>query len=225
MLLSFDHDFLFVHIPKTGGTSIRQALAPFAQDPKAFWQNRMLGRLGINFNLVFGNYQSYCFRKHADIQTVQKRMPASVLDSMLKFSFVRNPWDLLVSNYSYILNRPKHKRHRRVRKLSFSEFIPFAAAKGIGFQKRMLSDSQGQMQVDQIGKFENLQSDFADITSRLMVIAPLPHLNQVRRADYRDFYDPRTRDQVAMIYREDIETFEYEFHPQVARSRSRRRAA
>ena len=213
MLVSFNYDFLFVHIPKTGGTSVRNALAPFATEPLNHWHNRELKRLGVNTNVLLGNFQSYRYRKHALISTAQRCIPQDVFAGMFKFTFVRNPWDLLVSNYSYILNRTNHKRYRRVSKLTFPEFIEFAAVKRIGFQKQAISDASGNLLVDQVGFFENLKSDFEEITDRLTIVAELPHLNQVPRAEYRDFYIAKTRDRVAEIYQDDIEAFEYEFHP------------
>ena len=213
MLVSFDHNFLFVHIPKTGGTSIRNALAPFAVEPLSYRHNRVLTRFGINTNVLLGNYQSYRYRKHAEISTPYRCIPSDVFDGLFKFSFVRNPWDLLVSNYSYILNHSDHKRYQRVSKLTFPEFVEFAAGKGIGFQKRSISDASGNLLVDRVGYFESMKSDFDEMTDRLMIVAELPHLNHVPRADYRDFYDAKTRDRVAEIYRDDIEAFEYEFQP------------
>ena len=217
MLVSFHYDFLFVHIPKTGGTSVRNALAPFATEPLNHWHNRELKRLGVNTNVLLGNFQSYRYRKHAKISTAQRCIPQDVFAGMFKFSFVRNPWDLLVSNYSFIRSHPNHKRHGRVSKLTFPEFIEFAAFKRIGFQKRAISDAYGNLLVDKVGFFENLNSDFEEITDRLSIVSELPHLNQVPRADYRDFYTTETRRKVAEIYREDIEVFEYEFHPRRVR--------
>lgn len=212
MLVSFDHDFLFVHIPKTGGTSVRKALAPFAAEPLNHWQNRGLKLLGINTNVKLGSFQSYSYRKHAEISTAQRCIPRDVFARLFKFSFVRNPWDLLVSNYWYILDHPSHKRYRRVSKMTFPEFVEFAAAKGTGFQKKVISDASGNLLVDQVGFFERLKSDFEKMTDQLSIAAELPHLNQVQRADYREFYNTKTRNRVAELYREDIEAFEYEFH-------------
>jgi len=211
MQISFEHNFLFVHIPKTGGTSVRSALRPYQSDVASALPNVLLRRLGVNVNHYLGSYRSLQFRKHERIKTVARRLPSDVYESLFKFCFVRNPWDLLVSNYSYVKSTKNHKRHRRTSTMTFAEFIEFAIAKEIGFQKPIVSDTKGQLMVDHVGKFETLTEDFQSIVSKIEVEATLPHLNRVTRPDYREYYDRRLLARVTDCYRDDIEAFEYEF--------------
>ena len=211
MQISFEHNFLFVHIPKTGGTSIRSALEPYQTDASSAFPNPVLRRLGINVNHYLGGYRSFQFRKHERIKTGARRLPSDVFDAMFKFCFVRNPWDLLVSNYSYVKSKKQHKRYRRTSSLSFPEFIEFAVTKEIGFQKPIVSTTSGELLVDRVGKFETLVEDFQSIASKLQIDATLPHLNRVTRPDYREYYDRRSIARVTDCYRDDIEAFEYEF--------------
>jgi len=211
MQISFEHNFLFVHIPKTGGTSIRSALEPYQTDASSAFPNPVLRRLGINVNHYLGGYRSFQFRKHERIKTGARRLPSDVFDAMFKFCFVRNPWDLLVSNYSYVKCKKQHKRYRRTSSLSFAEFIEFAVAKEIGFQKPIVSTTSGELLVDRVGKFETLVEDFQSMASKLQIDAKLPHLNRVTRPNYREYYDRRSIARVTDCYRDDIEAFEYEF--------------
>ena len=95
--------------------------------------------------------------------------------------------------------------------MNFAEFIEFAVAKEIGFQKPIVSNTSGDLLVDQVGKFETLTEDFQSIVSKLQIEATLPHLNRVTRPDYRQYYDRGLIARVADCYRDDIEAFEYEF--------------
>lgn len=211
MQISFEHNFLFVHIPKTGGTSVRSALKPYQTDAASAFPNALLRRFGVNVNHYLGNYRSFQFRIHERIKTGARRLPPNVFDAMFKFCFVRNPWDLLVSNYCYVKSNKKHKRYRRTSSMNFAEFIEFAVAKEIGFQKPIVSNTSGDLLVDQVGKFETLTEDFQSIVSKLQIEATLPHLNRVTRPDYRQYYDRGLIARVADCYRDDIEAFEYEF--------------
>ena len=95
--------------------------------------------------------------------------------------------------------------------MNFAEFIEFAIAKEIGLQKPIISNANGDLLVNQVGKFETLIEDFKSIVSKIQIQATLPHLNRVNRPDYRQYYDRRSIARVADCYRDDIETFEYEF--------------
>ena len=211
MQISFEHNFLFVHIPKTGGTSVRSALEPYQTDVASAFPNTVLRRFGINVNHYLGGYRNFQFRKHERIKTGARRLPSNVFDAMFKFCFVRNPWDLLVSNYCYVNSKKQHKRYRRTSGLSFAQFIEFAIAKEIGFQKPIVSSTSGQLLVNRVGKFETLIEDFQSIVSEIHIEATLPHLNRVTRPDYREYYDRSLIARVTDCYREDIEAFEYEF--------------
>ena len=80
-ILSDTHHFLFIHIYKTGGSSIREALAPYCQED--FSKDRPGG-------------------EHLKGIDVKKIIGPEKYDRCFKFCFVRNPWDLLVSFYFYI---------------------------------------------------------------------------------------------------------------------------
>jgi hypothetical protein len=77
----------------------------------------------------------------------------------------------------------------------------------------MIVDDQGRNIVDYVGRFENLDVDFAEICSRLGLQPPaLGHENRSEgRVDYRTYYCEETRDIVARYFSRDIENFGYNF--------------
>ncbi len=100
-------------------------------------------------------------------------------------------------------------------------------------QSEMLYDSNGRLLVDFVGKFENLQQDFAHVCKQLgLAESRLSHINssdkksrELRRKaknilyhnkesglrNYMDFYDNETREYVAELYQIDITNFNYSF--------------
>ena len=73
----------------------------------------------------------------------------------------------------------------------------------------MLGDPK---EFDFIGRYENLQQDFDHVCDSIGIPRRiLPHANKSRRKPYWKYYNTKTRDIVAEIFREDIEYFGYEF--------------
>jgi hypothetical protein len=212
MLISYRHQFLFIHVPKAAGTSITECLQPLAHDPKDYLVNRLLERGGMRVNLWIGPYRWRRFRKHHTAETVQRHLPDDVYNGLFKFAFVRNPWDWIVSYYHYHLQCPTHHRHDYVRRLgSLAEFIRWRMRRRRPMQVDFVVDRQGQTLVDYIGRFETLYDDFHSICSHLGVQCELPWLKRSRRNDYRNYYDDETAALVAEHCRRDIEAFDYTF--------------
>jgi hypothetical protein len=211
MIVSFEKSFLFVHVPKTAGTSLRFVLSRYQHANERYWTNRLLSAVGIPINYCWGNYLHYRFRTHDPLVRAVEAYPPEVMAGLFKFAVVRNPWDLLASYRNFIIATPGHKRHRRVAQMDFEEFLRFAIERKIGRQKAMLSDREGRLRVDFVGRFERLQPDFRWIAQRLQISDRLPHANRGPRHDYRQQYSPRTRRLVQDAYAEDIDAFEYAF--------------
>jgi hypothetical protein len=211
VLISYTRPFFFIHIDKAAGTSIQDALRPFADPVQKCRLRRRLTWLG-GVNRVFGIYREIEFPEHCHALTIKNCLPASVYDRMFKFAFVRNPWDRLVSRYAYLLRVEKHSRHEFVKKMSgFEEYVEWEIRRGKMHQWEYVCDRQGKLVVDFIGYFENLQEDFAVVCKRLGVDAHLPQANASKHRDYREQYTSALRERVLRAFARDIELFGYEF--------------
>ena len=71
-MISHEHKFLFIHIPRTGGTSIES-----------------------QFNCKENKEKN----KHWTLSYWRKTLDRETFDDYFKFAFVRNPWDLMISKY------------------------------------------------------------------------------------------------------------------------------
>ncbi len=225
-----DFNCIFVHIPKTAGRSVEMFF---------------LQRLGMDREndadrqklLITDNPDPHRGTEKLTHLSAAEYVQCGYLAQdefagFYKFSFVRNPWARLVSEYRY----RNYLNHR-----SFKDFVmnklpspgPDDNYRHVMPQTDMLYGRDGRLLVDFVGKFENLQSDFDKVCAQLGIEkSTLPHVNSSDKSSrelkrkmrnflyrnnetplrqYTDFYDDETREFVADLYRMDIENFGYNF--------------
>ncbi len=217
MLLSHTHRFIFVHVGKSAGMSIRDALTPFCEEPEKFRMRRPAKLKNGQPNPLYTVWETLLL--HPRCVDMKRELPAEVFNGYYKFGFVRNPWDLLVSLYHFMLSDPEIPRHAEVKALAnFEAFIDWSVREAAPFPKGitklqadMLTGTDGQLLVDVIGRYETLREDFARICRHVGIDAALPHLNRSRHRDYRTYYTDRTRALVAEHFRLDIDLLGYTF--------------
>ena len=216
MLLSVKYNFLFVHIAKTGGTSVRAALEPLRWKDPFYIPQFMASRLSH----ITGHRIASKLPRHARIIAAKEMLPKELFDKLFKFAFVRNPWDLQVSSWHHL----KRERPHLVENIpDFSEFIrwkldperpyQYHIDTSIEIQADYLKDMDGTILVDFIGKYENLQEDYEEACRRIGIKPPkLPHKRQAKdRKDYRSYYDDNTADLISEYFSSDIKVFGYSF--------------
>jgi hypothetical protein len=221
---------IFVHIPKTAGRSVEMFFINKLKLDRENENHRAQLLIADNDDPDRGTEKL----SHLSAAEYVKcgHISEQEFNSFYKFSFVRNPWSRLVSEYRY----RNYLSHR-----SFKDFV-FNKLPKPGWddkyrhvmpQTEMLYNSNGRLLVDFVGKFEHLQQDFKQVCSKLgFADSNLPHINssdkksrelrrKVRNLVYRngesnlrnyvDFYDTESRDAVADLYHDDIENFAYDF--------------
>lgn len=203
MLVSEKHKTTFIHIPKTGGSSLARILSQ-----NAF--NHLPERIKCNKNYVKNPLEWTI--KHSRMHELDMRY-----QNFFCFAFLRNPWDLMVSCFNWWTQKAKVK----IRK-NYGDNL-----KAKGFKSFIKSDSscinecyhknEGQLywlnnKVDFIGKFENIQQDFDIVCDKIGIPRQiLPHVNKTNHKHYSEYYDDETREIVAKKYTKDIEYFSYKF--------------
>ncbi len=217
MLLSHRHRFLFVHIAKTGGTSVRAALKPLLWRDPWYYPMWLCGRLSH----LTGHRLGTKLPRHAKIILAQELLPKEYFDRLFKFAFVRNPWDLQVSSFHHI--RRERPQYLGVHG-DFTDFLRWKLDPNRPYQYHLdtsitpqsdyLIDLKGRIIVDYVGRYERLQEDFLEICKRLGIKPPpLPHRRQAkdRQRDWRTYYTDETAELVARHFARDIELFGYRF--------------
>jgi hypothetical protein len=215
-MISHQHRFIFVHVPRTGGTSVETVLRPYASislaepgswpDRNRTWRNKFL------FDSL---------KQHPDYYS---------------FLFVRNPWDRFVSNWKYFYpNKDFNELIDDVaRFLSLnperlfcevpnnyctqgikippylhSSLTPFLKD-NFGYHVLPLSYFLGTG-VSFVGRFEFLERDWETVCKAIGIDEPLPRLNNSEHAHYAKYYNSDSRSAVAKIYQQDIVRFGYSF--------------
>ncbi|MFQ5509850.1 MAG: sulfotransferase family 2 domain-containing protein [Leptospirillia bacterium] len=200
MIVSHKHRFIFIHIYKVAGTSLRRALA----QASASWWELMRSRLTGNRSTD---------EPHLRARQIRERLTPEVYDTFYKFAFVRNPWDWQVSLYHYALDNPTHFQHELMKQLgSFEGYLRWRVEEEMRTQKDFVTDETGRLIVDYIGRLETLSDDFSHVLRTLgLKQVRLPQINRSSHKPYQDYYTDTGRELVAQAFGEDIEMFGYDF--------------
>jgi len=210
-MVSTKYKFVFVHIYKNGGSSIRSALSEYSDDRTRDYvldkAHTVVKRItGIDVSIL-KSLQKY--PNHISAKNLYGILEEP--ESYFKFAFVRNPWDAQVSHYHYGKRAfwgPEYKIYRSLS--NFEEYMEWRSKVGQKTQKSFIYDND-ECLVDFVGKYENLSEDFEQICSHLSLQASLPTLNVSKRDSYKNYYSDKTRQQVAELFKDDIEAFGYSY--------------
>lgn len=145
------------------------------------------------------------------------------LKGYFKFTFVRNPYDRIVSCYTDKIKWPAEsdviasRPMKLWEDMTFKEFV--RAVKTISdesadFHFRSQHRFTRRYKMNFIGRFENLKKDYLKICGEIGIKTSqkLPHRRKSsRKKDYREYYDEETKKLVQERYKKDIELFGYSF--------------
>lgn len=149
---------------------------------------------------------------------IDKTEDITPYDDYFKFSFVRNPWDRLVSCYTEkVLDQgrwadifgPAPSFEHFVRTVAS---IPDEAADMHWRSQHVnLVDRENNVVVDFLGRVEEIEDGVRDIASRAGLEFNLGHYRKSTHRPYTSYYDGETRQLVAQRFAVDIAMFGYTF--------------
>jgi hypothetical protein len=218
-MISHKHKYIFIHIPKCGGTSVELALLKNeGVDFKNYEKDDLKFLPKISQQEYRIGYDYYGV-------TTQHRMIDQYNDSREKkyftFTFVRNPWERYLSEYFYTkkINGTKYCNGDEFSRLfpTFKHFVMDNGEKCIWDSHRLsqidfILNSNKNKLVNFVGRCENMQYDFDYICGRLKIPKiKLPYRNPTKHTHYTEYYDEETKEIVAKQFAEDIDYFGYEF--------------
>lgn len=216
MIISRGRSYIFVHIPKTGGTSMALALEGRAMKddlmlgdtPKAVKRRRKLAGAEARGRLW----------KHSTLADIDGVLSRDEIAQMFCFTMVRNPWDRAVSYYHWLREQSfDHSAVRLAKGLEFRAFVSHPetmATFAANPARHYMTDASGVERAGAYIRLEHLAEDMAPLTKHLGFELTLDRVNSSkRRADWRSYFDLRAAESIAKSCAEDIARFEYRFDP------------
>lgn len=200
MVICHEKKCIFIHIPKTAGTSIEQ----FLKDN---------GKNSIEYLGVRNNRSLH----HLTAFELKKELPF-YFNKYYKFSIIRNPYDRLLSEYywtkipkvgfksnqskddflTYVSNVVKHKLY--FDNIYNDHFIP---------QYLFIYNNKKKILVNQLFKYEDLDWVINYLKKKLNINCNLPHLNKsVKDIDKIDWTE-KEKERIYNIYKNDFIIFNY----------------
>lgn len=159
--------------------------------------------------------------RHMTVDRYVSRYDLKTVNDCYKFTFVRNPWDKLVSWYFYHKSQKIYKPktvegfQSWVRNNCPHHWVSIDNTKWKGNNPLACSEwltNSHNIHMDFIGRMENIDNDFKAICEAAGVVdVKLPHVNKSSHEHYAEYYDDETRQLVAEAYSEDINRFGYTF--------------
>ena len=203
-MISHKHKFVFICVPKTGSTSISNALKEYCIDLSP-----------LKKHLTYSEYLNLN-RRHEKVNK-----------DYFFFAFVRNPFDRLVSQFRFTGKHWWRRAGFQEESLCFEKYVKQIVAYDLPFSSHLYNSKKqsksihdkdwSQLQflsenLDFIGRFENLQEDFNIVCDKIGIPKQqIPHKNKRKHKHYTEYYDEETKQIVAEKYANDIEYFGYEF--------------
>lgn len=187
------YQVIFVHIPKTAGTSVLELL---------------MGEKIRRDHLPYSDYQ---------------KAQGKLFISYFKFCFVRNPFDRLVSAYEYLKKGGNQNSDLYYKELindkypTFDSFVLDYLDQNKVYSQLLLKpqytfiyNEKEVCMVDFVGRFERINDDFDIIAKRIKIKNSLKKSNASKRLDYKDYYNNQNvKEKVIKLYSKDFELLNY----------------
>jgi hypothetical protein len=204
-MLSLKQNFVFIHIPKTGGNSIQTVIEPFTDDfrLKEVPEHDLLNRFAV--------YGPITSNKHCTSADYIEKLGLERFMKLKRVAFVRHPLDRALSMY--------FSPHRWARKLAARDPVPYRLdkqefARVVNKMKTATTFMRYKGDVihfDFLGRYERFDEDFRKMLS-VCGIPPhdggVPHYNK-GNADKMSYCDREVIEMVKGKFAEDFVNFGY----------------
>jgi Sulfotransferase family len=207
MIISHKHRFIFFAVPKTATHTIRQALSVHLGEGD--WQQQILfGKDQLPIPALAAKEHG-----HLSVREVLPHLSADVWRSYFKFAIVRNPFDRFVSTCFFLFRRePEFAKAATAYMKRALDKPRFRRRALVVPQSSLLSGPDGDLQMDFIGRFEDLQASYKEVCQGIGITTiDLEKRNPSEHDQYAEYYDEQLKQMVTDFYRDDLSNFGYQF--------------
>ena len=217
MIVSRGRRFIFVHIPKTGGTALGLAL-----ENRAMKDDILIGdtpKARARRARISGVKAAGRLWKHSTLADIAGLATDAEIAAFFTVTLVRNPWDRAVSYYHWLRDQGfAHPAVGLAKTHDFSGFLNHAqtvTALRLWPYTAYMRDRFGAERASLYARLEHLEADLAPFEAHLgFRLTPLARANASdRNRDWRGFYSDADAALVAEISAGDIARFGYRFDP------------
>ena len=176
MFISNTHRAIFVHIPKTAGTSITNLV-----EPELRWNDVVLGGSTFGERVQLAYRDRFGLFKHSPARAIRNVIGEELWKAYFTFAVVRHPYTRIASFYNWTRDAVERASpdaqvwkwpatEAFLKTGSFSEFIrheQFRSSRAGKPQVDWVCDDDGRCILDLVGRFEELPACIETIASRL----------------------------------------------------------
>jgi hypothetical protein len=201
-MISHINKFIYIDICKTAGTSITKSLKSLSNEQfEKFEYSHTFSRSGKHHSIsnILGGITCTKITPH-------------MIDSYFKFTFVRNPYDRIVSLYEWGQALDKYDKipfKQFVKNIKDNVYDDFNKARYVPMVNWLTDPRDGKIKVDFVGRYENINEDFLALSKILNIDSKLTHVNKTSRKPILDYYDDDVIKWVYDLYKKDFEVFDY----------------
>ena len=237
MPIFYEHNTLFVHIPKNAGRSVEKTLLPTGLMPSSGGRSFINGLSRWALRKTSSPIPSRCLLGTLDVVLASQHLtleeirllglvPESEINRLFKFCVVRNPYDRVLSSVLHFSRNDKQRLFDIPDRPTAGDFETAILARinvdapnhNVLAHRRPQSDyvriKERDNATDYTLRFEHLNEDFGRLRDRLS--ATIPTLGRTGAGrfggrDYRELYTEASRKAVEQAFAADLELFEYRF--------------
>jgi hypothetical protein len=205
VLISERKQFIFYHVYKVAGSSIRDVLRPYCSKQQIIMQNIIYGAstLGLKLNT------SPIYKFHPTLNEVKEYMGEDFF-SYYRFAFVRHPLDWQKSLYFFMRKNSRHHQHEIISRLTFDEYIKWRIDEDMHLMSDLVTDDDGSLLLDDIYRFEDINPEFERLCKNLNISSSLPHKNIAGKGKTVEMKDSTIKE-FREAFATDFTNFKYDF--------------